>query len=173
MEFVASTPGNVFGQVGAVSLGTAAATPVGRTVLMVVNNDAGISAVIKEFGVFFDGISATNAPVLVELVEATMANPGFAGQPATIRQWRGQGNAPGAGLTSKFTAFAGYSLEPTVISRLEPYLVPPTTGLVVPFALGDEPEIIAGVGSMGIGLRVLNLQAVNVQAYIRFAQANT
>lgn len=171
VEFVASTP-NFGAYVGSQPIGisvAAPATPVGRTVLMI-ENVANISAIIKEVGVFFTGVTATNSPVLVELIKSTLASNATAGAAVTPVQWRGQGNTTGAGLTSQITAYAGFVTEPTVATALESWLVPPTTGVIVPMPLGDEPELIAGAATMGIGIRVTPTQAVSVIAYIRFQQ---
>lgn len=145
-----------------------AATPVGRTVLMLVGS-ASISAILKEVGISFDGISAANTPVLVELMKSSQATNGTNGAAATITQWRGPGNTAGQGLAPLLTAFAGYVAEPTVLTRLAQWFVSPTGGLVLPLPLGDEPEL-PPLAAFGLALRVTPPQSVDVQAYMRFSQ---
>ena len=121
---------------------------------------------------FFNGVTPSNTPVLVEIVKCSLATNANNGQQVTPVQWRGQGNTSGAGLTAQLSAYAGYVSEPTVETTLEPLWVPPTTGLVLPLALGDEPEVIASA-SMGIGIRVTPAQTVSCLAYMRFVQGVT
>ncbi len=167
MEFVISTP-----VPNGVSV-AGPATPVARTVLMLANNDANVSAVIKEAGITFNGTSSTAVPTLVELVKCSLASNGTLAAAVTPVQWRGQGNTSGAGLTSKFLGYAGYVSEPTVITTLQPFWVPFTSGIVYPLPLSDEPELIAGSATMGLGIRVWASSAVNVHAYMRFVQGLT
>jgi len=170
MEFGVSTPGtSAPGGVGAVSLG-ASATPARRTVLMVVNNNANVSCLIKEASISFDGVTASNTPVLVEVCKCSCATNYNYGAAAQITQWRGPGNTSGAGLSALFQAYAGYVAEPTVLTRVEPILLSPTSGVIYPLPLGDECELIPGVATMGIAICVTNPQAVNVQAYMRVLQ---
>jgi len=175
MKFNVSTPAPAapnYG-VGGVTLGAAAATPSFRTVLMVINGDANTSLIIEKMSVTFDGVTASNTPALVQVAKCSMATAGNPGQPATISQHRGPGNTSGAGLTPKFSANAGYAIEPTVFTQVLPVLTPPTSGYIDPDALGDELEIIPGSGTMGIAIRVMNLQAVNCHAWMRVAQGVT
>lgn len=170
MEFVASTPSGVGGGAGIVGISVnGAATPIGRTVLMIVNV-ANLSAIVKQVNVTFNGTTATNTPVLVEFVKSTQASNGTNGAVVTPVQYRGQGNTTGAGLTSQVTAYAGYVAEPTVLTVLDAFLIPPTSGAIVQLPLGDEAELIAGAGTMGLGVRITPTQTVGVMASIRFVQ---
>lgn len=172
MEFVAATPGGVGGPGGAGVSVAGVATPIGRTILMLVNA-ANITAVLKQVNISFNGVTASNAPVYVELVKSSQATNGTNGTAVTPVQWRGQGNTSGTGLTSQVTAYAAYVSEPTVLTMLDSWFVPPTSGAIVQLPLGDEAELIAGAGTMGLGLRVTPAQNVSVAASMRFVQGVT
>lgn len=166
MEFVAATPVTGFSI-------AAAATPTGRTILMLVNV-ANISAVIKQINVSFSGVSSSDLPAYVELVKSSQATNGTNGTAITPVQWRGQGNTSGAGATSQIAAYGGYVSEPTVLTMLDCWWVPPTTGTIIPLPLGDEPELIMGAGTMGLGLRVTLITSnLRVAASMRFVQGLT
>lgn len=152
---------------GSAAIALTAATA--RTCLMILSGST-ISGQLIEFGVTFDGVSAANTPVLVELVkssDATNSTPGTNNTAVTPVQARGDGNTTGAGLAPVFTAFAAATTEPTVLTVLKRWLVSPTSGMVYQAPLGREAAIIP---SMGLGLRLTAPQTVNVRAYMEFIQ---
>jgi hypothetical protein len=157
MQWVADT--------GATVVTLAAATA--KTSLMVISPSTSAGQLI-EFGVFFNGTNAANEPVLVELVKSTNATnstPGTNNTSVTPVQSRGDGNTTGSGLASLFTAFSASTSEPTVLTVLKRYLVPPTSGQLIQLPLGRETAIIP---SMGLGLRLTASVEVKARAYMEY-----
>jgi hypothetical protein len=139
-----------------------ALTTGAKTVLMVVPG-ANAGVLITEFGISFDGVTATAVPAVVEMVSSTQAGAGTATDTLTVVQTRGRvtgGEQP--------SAFARYSAEPTVLVRHRVWYVPQFMGsLVIQFPLGREPETDDSGGSIrGYGLRVNVSANVNCLAYI-------
>lgn len=144
-----------------------------KTILMV-KSTAAIGGQLVEYGVSFDGTNAANTPVLVELVKSTNATnstPGTNNTSVTPVQVRGDGNDGGAGTAPTMTAFANSTSEPTVLTVVKRFLVPPTSGLIIQLPLGREQSIpLAASPFTGLGLRCNAPQAVNVRAYMEFIQ---
>jgi hypothetical protein len=157
----------------AIALGVATA----KSILGVIGTDANIACVVKEVGVFFDGTNSANTPVLVELLKSSQATNSTAGTnntQVTPTQVRGSGNTSGAGTTPKWNAAANWTSEPTVLTLLWAALVPPTSGLLVQYPLGDEDELPAVASTFaGIILRCNAPQAVNVRAQMKILQGAT
>jgi hypothetical protein len=150
---------------GAIALVAATA----KTCLMIIAPST-MSGQLIEVSVTFDGVTAGNTPVLVELVKssnATNSTPGTNNTTVTPVQSRGDGNTNGAGLAPLFTAFAASTSEPTVLTVLKRWLVPPTSGLLYQAPLGRETAIIP---SMGLGVRLTAPQVVNVRCGFEFVQ---
>ena len=104
----------------------------------------------------FDGVTAANEPVLVEVVEFTQGT----GTSTAVTLADVAGLAVAA--ASNFEGRKNFTSEPTGLSVLDEVSVTPFAGAVVlPFPLGEEYEI--GV-SLGIGLRFTAPQTVNVRA---------
>ena len=140
-----------------------------KTCLMILAPST-ISGQLVEVSVTFDGVTATNTPVLVELVKssnATNSTPGTGNTSVTPVQVRGDGNTNGAGLAPLFTAFAAATSEPTVLTVVKRWLVPPTSGLLYQAPLGRETAIVP---SSGLGLRLNAPQTVNVRCGMEFIQ---
>ncbi len=116
---------------------------------------------ICEFGVSFDGTSATAEPVTVELCYSTQATAGTSTS-HTIAQCRGPTR------TVQATAARNYTAEPTVLTVWKRWLVHPTSGIVVQFPLGREPECT--VTSDALLIRCTAPATVNVQGYIEFEE---
>lgn len=88
-----------------------------------------------EFGVSFDGVTASNAPVDVDLLRQSTAGTSSA---ATEIEWRTSGLAARVVATTIFTA------EPTAADILASWQLTPNGGLlVVQYPLGREPVISA------------------------------
>lgn len=140
-----------------------------KTCLMVMSTST-ISGQMIELGVGFDGVTASNTPVLIELVKSTNASnstPGTNNTSVTPIQTRGDGNTSGNGVAATFTAFAASTSEPTVLTVVKRWLVPPTSGLLYQAPLGRE---VAIVPSMGLGVRITAPQVVNARVYLEFVQ---
>lgn len=96
---------------------------------------AGKNFSICEVAVFFDGIDATQKPVLVEVCRSTQAGVGV-NTAVTLRQLRGVST-----YTGSTTGTKNYTTEPTVLTPLKRLLVDPYKGLGwQQFPLGREIE---------------------------------
>lgn len=140
-----------------------------RTCLMIMA-PATISGQLIEISVTCDGVTAGNTPILVELVKssnATNSTPGTNNTSVTPVQSRGDGNTSGSGLAALFTAFAASTSEPTVLTVVKRWLVPPTSGLLYQAPLGRETAIIP---SSGVGVRLTAPQTVNARVGLEFVQ---
>lgn len=112
--------------------------------------------VITGFAISFEGVSAADAPVLVELVRITAGG----GTKTTTTPVARRESDPAA-LCSGFTA---YTVEPTVGNVLERRLVTPNGGLFeILYPLGDEPG--AAISS-GLALRCTSPAAVEATVTI-------
>lgn len=136
---------------------------VAATAKSVVNviNGANALARIAEMGVSFDGVTAGNEPITVELCHSTQATAGTSTS-HTIAQLRG------ATRTVEGTGARNYTAEPTVLTVLKRWLVHPQTGLVIQYPLGREPEQITTAD--GTIIRCIAPDAVNCQAYLEFEE---
>lgn len=139
-----------------------AATAGAKTALMVLPA-ANSGLLIVEFGISFDGVTASAVPALVELVSSTQAGAGTPTGTPTVTQVRGRvtgGEPP--------TASGRYSVEPTTLVRHKAWYVSPNGGiLVMQFPLGREPETDDSGGSIkGYGIRVNVSANVNLIAYM-------
>ena len=145
---------------GGAAIALAAATP--KTV---VNCICGTRALlVTEFGVSFDGVTASAVPVLIELCGCTQGaagTPGSSPTPSPIR--------PTDGAAAIFTAGVNYSADPTTITPLKEWLLTPNGGvLVIQFPLGRElwgTTTAATVGK-GLLLRLTAPAVVNCRAYM-------
>lgn len=139
-----------------------AATTGAKTALLVLAG-ANSGLVVTEFGISFDGVTASAVPALVELVSTTAATAGTSGETPTITQVRGRvtGGEPPTGGSK-------YSVEPTTLVRHRAWYVSPNGGiLVMQFPLGREPETDDSGGTIrGYGIRVNVSANVNVYSYM-------
>jgi hypothetical protein len=139
-----------------------AATAGAKTALLALAG-ANAGLLVVEFGISFDGVTASAVPALVELVSTTAATAGTSGETPTITQTRGRvtGGEPPTGGSK-------YSAEPTVLVRHKAWYVSPNGGLlVVQFPLGREPETDDSGGTIrGYGIRVNVSANVNVMSYL-------
>lgn len=159
MQYVANT--------GASAVALAAATA--KTVISVYSSSTASGQLI-EFGLFFDGVTGSNTPVLVELLKQKSASSTGTKTETTPVQTRGDSNTTETGLASLFKSFANFTAEPTELTLIKPYLVPPTAGLLVQAPLGREVSLIP---SMGLVIRVTAAQVVNCRGYMEFIQGST
>lgn len=114
---------------------------------------------IREWGVSFDGVNATNVPVKCELIRQT--NNGTA-TPYTPIRWS---TMDPAALTSAATAFSG---EPASGELLTPFRVTPNGGiLVMQYAFDSCPVLPI---SSQLGFRCTAPATVNATAYVVFEE---
>lgn len=135
--------------------GLVAATQEG--VLWLMGTTSNVAKLI-EWGVSFDGVSATAEPVRVGLFRATNAGT----TPTATAEMSWQNGAPAA------TAIAAkaFATPPTFTSTpLVEYNVHPQAGIVVQYPLGREPEISAATTD-GLGILCTAPATVNVIAYV-------
>lgn len=141
-----------------------AAAGTAKTILNVVAA-SGKKFVPTEIGVSFDGVTASEKPILVELCRSTQATAGTSTS-VTPRQVRGDGN-----VTVTSSAAKNYTAEPTVLTPIREWLIDPYKGsFVMQLPLGREPEPLAG---NALCLR-MTIQtggaAVSTRAYIEFEE---
>jgi hypothetical protein len=141
-----------------------AATAGAKTVLNVL---AGASQPVSifEWGISFDGVTASAVPATVELCQSTQATAGTsAASPPAIVQ------VGGRPLTAQPTTGFNYTAEPTALTVIEQFYVPQYMGMFVKqYPLGLEPDTDLSGGTVkALALRVNVSANVNVLAYIRF-----
>jgi len=114
---------------------------------------------LKGFTISFDGVTAADVPVLVEVLYATFAtnSPGTASTSTTPRQKYGRL------LTAGFTSGKTWTTEPTALTPAMPeLLLAPDKGLFsYQFPLGQEPDCALAEGFV---IRCNAPAAVNVRA---------
>lgn len=139
------------------------ATTGAKTVLnTIAPSGHGLSLV--EFGISFNGVTASDVPATVELCQSTQVGAGTsAGSVPTVVQVRGRstgGSAPTAGHN--------YTAEPTALTVIRQWYVSPNGGvLVYPVPLGREVECDSSAGTIkALCLRVNTTATVSVLAYM-------
>lgn len=140
-----------------------AATAGAKTVLNVI---AGANQAIDvlQWGVSFDGVTASAVPSTVELCQSTQVGAGTgAASPPAVLQVTGRAIAP------QFTTAHNFTVEPTVLTPIEQYFVSPNCGvLVIQYPLGLEPDTDLSAGAIkSIAIRVNVTANVNILAYMR------
>lgn len=137
--------------------GAAVATGTALKSIVSVIAPAQFGVDLKKFRIGFDGVTAANAPVLVELWKFTTDGTGTSG---TVNQ------VYGPTITAGFTSKYNYTAEPTTLTLLDSWTLTPAGGLVVyDFPLGDTPDTAV---SQGIALRTTAAVTVNVRATLWF-----
>ena len=141
---------------------TGAAVPNSMATILEVNPPANRQAIISEVSISFSGVSATDVPVIVQLVEVTAASAaGTAVTPASMRD----GQVAAGAAAKKLPASEG-----TVVV-LKTYDVPPSSGLVIQYPLGREPAIQgAAASAKGFAIRANRGAgaAINAEANIEW-----
>jgi hypothetical protein len=105
----------------------------------------------------FDGVTAANTPVIIEVVTWTTDGTGTAG---TVNQ------AYGRSITAGFTTKNNYTIEPTTATLIDTFRITPNGGAIVYDYPRDRTPDCA-VSNL-IGLRLTAAQAVNVTATMVF-----
>jgi hypothetical protein len=135
------------------------------TTQLEINPPANRKVVITEMSVTFSGVSATDVPVLVQLCRVTTASAAGTAVTATDQK----DSAVGAAATlAKFLP----ATEGTVVV-LKQYEVPPSSGLVIQYPLGREPEVFgAGASAKGYSIRCNRGSgaAINADTNIEFEE---
>lgn len=148
----------------AVATAVVASTTAAKTIIGVKSNAAfGID--LRKIAIGFDGVTAANAPVLVELVYATFATnaPGTNSTSVTPAQTYGRVIASGV------TAAVNWTAEPTVLTVLKQYLLTPNGGLVIEeFAPDHGFDTALGEG---LAIRVTAAVTVGVRATMEWERA--
>lgn len=142
---------------------TVFAAPAAVHTFMNVIAPAGHGLTLVEFGISFDGVTASAVPVFVELCQSTQAGAGTAGTSTAPVQTRGRatgGSAPTAGYN--------YTAEPTTLTKIASWYVSPNGGLFIyPVPLGREVECDSSAGTIkSIAVRITPPATVNVTGYM-------
>lgn len=111
----------------------------------------------------FDGVTASNTPVLVELVkgDGTTAGTSTAVTPLAIRG--------AVNIAAASTAAKNYTAEPTTLTMLENLRIPPTSGIIYQLPLGREIQGDSSTNKL-IGLRLTAGSGVNVTGFLEFEE---
>lgn len=147
---------------------TPAAFATGAKTALVAASPSQSGLAIVEFGVSFNGVTATDAPALVELCQLTLGAAGTAGgSPPAGVQIRGRAGNTAPTVTHNYTA------EPTTVTPMKHWYVSPNGGLlVIQFPLGREPECDASGGTVkALSIRVNTAASVSVAAYMEIESA--
>lgn len=139
-----------------INVDSEALTTAAETLLQVVAaSNKGLS--IVRWGISFNGTSASDVPVKVDLVRVTSAGTSSAFTPLKMDP------SSDAALA---TARTSHTAEPTIGDVLERYLVTPYSGLLVMQYAFDERIKVAANGRLGI--RCTAGAAVNATAFLVF-----
>lgn len=129
-------------------INTSAAVAISTTAKSVLGIRAGAAfgLQLKHLEVGFNGTTASDGPVYVELCTCTFATnstPGTANtnENSNIRQQYGRL------LTNGMTAMSAWTSEPTVLSVLDDFWLDPNKGLLIyDYLLGQEPDTALNEG---------------------------
>lgn len=138
--------------------GEAVAASAVESILQVVASTKPVR--VSRWGVSFNGVDVTDQPVRVELIRMTSDGTSSAFVPKKLDP-----NSE----ASLATARTAHTAEPTVGDVIEVHYVSPAGGNIVEvYSAGypDERPIVAPAGR--IGIRVLAVDAVNVNAFLIF-----
>jgi len=111
--------------------------------------------ILKQWNIEFDGVTASNTPVRVELIQGTgtASSGGGAGTVNSMKAYQ-----PAAAATS----VTAVTTENGTVTVLEYHRVPPTSGILIQYPLGEEPfQVGAGSNTNILAVRALAAQAVN------------
>ena len=139
---------------GAVALAAATA----KTILAVIA-PAQFGIDLRSLELSFDGVTASNTPVLVEICSSTQATAGT-NTAATVDQVYGRA------ITAGFTAAKNYTAEPTVLTAVDEFTLSPNGGLIIrdwPLGEGFDQDV-----SKAFALRLTAAQVVNARATMKF-----
>jgi|SRR5215472_4446336 len=110
---------------------------------------------LKQWNLEFDGVTASNVPVRVELIQGTgtASTGGGAGTVNSMKAFQA------AAAATSVTAVTG---ENATVTVLEYHRVPPTSGILIQYPLGEEPFQVGAASNTNIlAVRALAGAAVN------------
>jgi len=151
----------------AVVIGSGVAlTPGAPKTVVLITPGASVALRLVEANIGFDGTTAANTPVLVELIEWSGATLGSKTN-ATPNQTYGESTA-----TTLASGFVNFSTESTVFTVIKEFLITPNGGLyTIQSPLGREVTTTTSLGSVkGFGLRCTAQQAVNARGHIEYSE---
>mgnify|MGYP000558890807 CR=1 FL=1 len=124
---------------------------------------AGVKIRVHEWGVSFDGVTASDAPVEVQLL--TQSTVGTASSGTPVARDRSATLTPASDFHHTFT------VEPTLGAVLESHLITPNGGLLVmQYMPGSEP-VTAGGSTEFIGLKATAPTSnVSANAWIAYSE---
>lgn len=113
---------------------------------------------LVKWSIEFDGVTASNVPVLCEICSLTGASnvtPGTGNTTVTVTQVLGRS------VTAGFTSGAAATSEPTVLASIEDHWLTPNGGvLVYDYPLGTSPDSAV---SNGFAIRLTAPAVVNAR----------
>jgi hypothetical protein len=154
------------GQIYSVSVDGLATGTALKTILQIAT-PSGVRAKITEVGVTFDGTTASNTPVLVTLRRQTSAGTGGASITSNFGPNPHNPDAPTANITAQQGPTGTWTAEPTTGKVLRAWRIPPTSGFIFQFPLGQEIEMAV---SQWLGIVVTAANAVNCTASITWEE---
>lgn len=125
---------------------------------------AGHGLSLVEFGISFDGVTASAVPAVVQICQSTQAGAGTGAAsfptPVQVRGVATGGSAP--------TGAHNYTAEPTTLTVIRQWFVSPNGGLFVyPVPLGREIECHSSGGTIkALCIRINTTATVNCLAYM-------
>lgn len=132
-----------------------------KTILQIATPST-VRARIIEIGCTFDGVTASAVPVLVTLRRQTSAGTGGASIATNFGPNPHNPDGPTANVTAQQGPAGTWTGEPTTGKVLRTWRIPPTSGLVFQFPLGQEIEMAV---SQYLGIVVTSAATVNCSAY--------
>lgn len=153
-----------------VNLGAATAL----VTLDVASTAAARRMILNELGVTFNGTSATAVPVTVRLVRTSGTTASATSPALTQAATPLDSSAPGSTFTAYTPSTAATGVwtggtAPTVGVTLRTWYVPPTSGLVLQFPLGQEP-VAPATTNAGLAIQCVAPAAVAVNTYLVWSE---
>jgi hypothetical protein len=141
----------------------------GGTVVLDVMNGSTRRTEVNEMGVSFNGTSASAVPCTVRLVRTTTTpvGGGTVTQAATPMDPASPASLATAYQPTTATPGVYATTSPTVGVTLRTWYVPPTSGLVIQFPLGQEPKVAV---SAGIGIQIAAPADVQANSYLTWTE---
>lgn len=145
--------------------GSAALVGAVTTTILGVKSNAAFGIDVRGFRISFDGVTASAVPIIVQLNHQTWATnaPGTASTTFTPVQVYGRTTASGC------TAAANWTVEPTVNTVLEDFLLTPNGGtFVYNYPLGEGFDCAPGEG---FSIRVTTAASIGVRCAMFWERA--
>lgn len=125
--------------------GESLAVPAVISTILEVNPPANRVATITQWSIEFTGVSATDVPVIVQVCEVTAASAaGTTVTPASMRD----------GQVTVGSAAKNLPASEGTVTVLESHNIPPSSGIVIQYPLGREPQVQgAAAAAKGFSIR--------------------